>query len=63
MGYVGQKVVNDIRDELYAHIQTLSFSYFTRTPTGRDHVPHHQRREPGAGRSDPGAVQPGAGCL
>ena len=34
MGYVGQKVVNDIRDRLYSHIQTLSFSYFTRTPTG-----------------------------
>ncbi len=34
MGYVGQKVVNDIRDKLYSHIQTLSFSYFTRTPTG-----------------------------
>jgi len=34
MGYIGQKVVNDIRDQLYAHIQNLSFSYFTRTPTG-----------------------------
>ena len=34
MGYVGQKVVNDIRDQLYAHVQTLSFSYFARTPTG-----------------------------
>ena len=34
MGYVGQKVVNDIRDQLYAHIQNLSFSYFTKTPTG-----------------------------
>jgi len=34
MGYVGQKVVNDIRDRLYSHIQSLSFSYFTRTPTG-----------------------------
>ncbi|MDH4164032.1 MAG: lipid A export permease/ATP-binding protein MsbA [Nitrospirota bacterium] len=34
MGYVGQRVVNDIRDQLYGHIQTLSFSYFTRTPTG-----------------------------
>jgi subfamily B ATP-binding cassette protein MsbA len=34
MGYVGQKIVNDIRDRLYSHIQTLSFSYFTRTPTG-----------------------------
>jgi subfamily B ATP-binding cassette protein MsbA len=34
MGYVGQKVVNDIRDQLYSHIQNLSFSYFTKTPTG-----------------------------
>jgi len=34
MGWVGQKIVNDIRDELYAHIGSLSFSYFTRTPTG-----------------------------
>ncbi len=34
MGYVGQKVVNDIRDKLYSHIQTLSFSYFTKMPTG-----------------------------
>jgi ATP-binding cassette, subfamily B, bacterial MsbA len=34
MGYVGQKVVNDIRDRLYAHITSLSFSYFTKTPTG-----------------------------
>jgi subfamily B ATP-binding cassette protein MsbA len=34
MGYVGQKIVNDIRDQLYTHIETLSFSYFTRTPTG-----------------------------
>jgi subfamily B ATP-binding cassette protein MsbA len=34
MGYIGQRVVNDIRDQLYSHIQQLSFSYFTRTPTG-----------------------------
>ncbi len=34
MGFVGQKVVNDIRDQLYSHFQSLSFSYFTRTPTG-----------------------------
>jgi ATP-binding cassette, subfamily B, bacterial MsbA len=34
MGYVGQRIVNDIRDKLYAHVQTLSFSYFTSTPTG-----------------------------
>jgi subfamily B ATP-binding cassette protein MsbA len=34
MGWVGQKIVNDIRDQLYAHVESLSFSYFTRTPTG-----------------------------
>ncbi len=34
MGFVGQKVVNNIRDELYRHIQSLSFSYYTKTPTG-----------------------------
>ncbi|OGW29369.1 MAG: lipid A export permease/ATP-binding protein MsbA [Nitrospirae bacterium GWC2_57_13] len=34
MGYVGQKIVNDIRDQLYAHVMSLSFPFFTRTPTG-----------------------------
>jgi len=34
LGWVGQKIVNDIRDHLYTHIESLSFSYFTRTPTG-----------------------------
>jgi subfamily B ATP-binding cassette protein MsbA len=34
MGWVGQRVVNDIRDRLYTHVESLSFSYFTRTPTG-----------------------------
>jgi subfamily B ATP-binding cassette protein MsbA len=34
MGWVGQRIVNDIRDRLYAHITSLSFSFFTRTPTG-----------------------------
>ena len=34
MGWVGQRIVNDVRDELYTHVESLSFSYFTRTPTG-----------------------------
>ena len=34
MGWVGQKIVNDIRDQLYTHVESLSVSYFTRTPTG-----------------------------
>jgi subfamily B ATP-binding cassette protein MsbA len=34
MGWIGQKIVNDIRDQLYTHIESLSFSYFTKTPTG-----------------------------
>jgi ATP-binding cassette, subfamily B, bacterial MsbA len=34
MGWIGQRIVNDIRDELYAHLTSLSFSYYTNTPTG-----------------------------
>jgi subfamily B ATP-binding cassette protein MsbA len=34
MAYVGQKVITDIRDELYHHIQNQSLSYFSRNPTG-----------------------------
>lgn len=34
LGYIGQRIVNDIRDRLYAHMTSLSFSFFTRTPTG-----------------------------
>jgi len=34
MGWIGQKIVNDIRDQLYEHVESLSFSYFTKTPTG-----------------------------
>ncbi len=34
MGYVGQRVVADIRNKLHRHIQTLSLSFLTRTPTG-----------------------------
>lgn len=34
LGYVGQRIVNDIRDQLYAHMTSLAFSFFTRTPTG-----------------------------
>jgi len=34
MNYVGQRVVADIRERLYDHLQTLSLSFFDRTPTG-----------------------------
>ena len=32
--YVGQKVVFDLRNELYVHMQRLSFSFFDRAATG-----------------------------
>jgi subfamily B ATP-binding cassette protein MsbA len=32
--YVGQRIVADLRDELNRHIQSLSLSFFNRTPTG-----------------------------
>jgi subfamily B ATP-binding cassette protein MsbA len=34
MNFVGQRVVADIRERLYTHLQTLSLSFFDRTPTG-----------------------------
>jgi len=34
MDYVGQRVVTDIRDKIYHHLQTLSLSYFSRNTTG-----------------------------
>jgi len=34
MGWIGQRIVNDIRDQLYSHLTSLSFSFYTRTPTG-----------------------------
>src|SRR5512147_1259295 len=34
MGWIGQRIVNDIRDQLYSHLTSLSFSFYTKTPTG-----------------------------
>jgi ATP-binding cassette subfamily B protein len=35
MEYTGQKVMHDLRIELYSHIQGLSVSFFSKNPTGR----------------------------
>ncbi len=34
MNYVGLRIVADMREKLYNHLQTLSLSFFTKTPTG-----------------------------
>jgi len=34
MSFVGLRVIADIREKLYGHLQTLSLSFFTKTPTG-----------------------------
>ncbi len=34
MAWVGQRVIRDIRDLLYSHLQTLSLSFFMNNPTG-----------------------------
>jgi subfamily B ATP-binding cassette protein MsbA len=34
MSYVGQRIIADLREKIYNHIQTLSLSFFTRNPTG-----------------------------
>jgi len=35
MGYVGQRVMYDLRMHIFAHIQTLPMAFFSRTPVGR----------------------------
>ncbi|MFC1885608.1 ABC transporter ATP-binding protein [Thermodesulfobacteriota bacterium] len=35
MEYVGQKMMHDLRMQLYTHIQGLSIAFFTRNPVGR----------------------------
>ena len=34
MSFVGQRVVANLREKLYNHLQTLSLSFFDKTPTG-----------------------------
>ena len=34
MNFVGQRIIADIREKLYNHLQTLSLHFFTKTPTG-----------------------------
>ncbi len=34
MNYVGLRIVADMRERLYNHLQNLSLSFFTKTPTG-----------------------------
>jgi ATP-binding cassette, subfamily B, bacterial MsbA len=34
MNFVGLRVIADVREKLYNHLQTLSLSFFTKTPTG-----------------------------
>jgi subfamily B ATP-binding cassette protein MsbA len=34
MNYVGQRIVADLREKLYNHLQYFSLSFFTKTPTG-----------------------------
>ncbi len=34
MSDAGQRVIRDIRQDLYRHMQTLSLSFFSRNPTG-----------------------------
>ena len=34
MGYAGQRIILDIRNQLYQHIQTLSLSFFAQNTTG-----------------------------
>ena len=34
MSYIGQRIIADLREKIYNHLQSLSLSFFTRNPTG-----------------------------
>lgn len=34
MSYVGQRIIADLREKIYNHLQSLSLAFFTRNPTG-----------------------------
>jgi len=34
MSYVAQKIIADLREKIYSHVQSLSLSFFTKNPTG-----------------------------
>ena len=42
MNFVGLKIIADMRERLYNHLQNLSLSFFTKTSTGSPHLPDHQ---------------------
>ena len=45
---IGQRVVRDLRDQLFKHILDQSAAFFSRWSTGPLMSRHHQRRQPGA---------------
>ena len=57
----GQSVAFDFRNDLFAKIQRLSFSYHDRNRTGPVDGPRHGRRREGAPLYRPGSVDGGAG--
>ena len=44
VGWVGQRVLQDLRIQLFAHLQSLSIGFYFAPPGGRDHLAPDQRR-------------------
>ena len=43
LSVVGQRVMYDMRSDMFRHLQSLSLSFFDRNPVGRLHDAHYQR--------------------
>ncbi len=43
-GWVGERVLADLRNKLFAHLERLSLGYLRAQPRRRDHQPDHERR-------------------
>lgn len=40
---MGTFIERDMRNDLFAHLQTLGFAYYSNAKVGQIHGPHHQR--------------------
>ena len=43
-GWVGERVLADLRNKLFAHLERLSLGFYERNRAGVDHQPDHKRR-------------------
>ena len=56
VGWVGQRALQDLRERIYVHLQTMSIGFFTRRRPGRADLAADQRRAGARHRWSPTAI-------